>query len=138
MNRKEVFEFAAKNPVFNLATVEGNKPHVRMMMLFRSNENGIIFVTGKAKELYKQLQANQAVELCFFNQQQGQQLRIEGNVEFLEDLDMKKQIVEAFKFLKPVVEQYGYECLACCRLKTGRATIWSMETNLQPKQYIQL
>ncbi len=138
MNRKEVFEFAAKNPVCSLATVEGNKPHVRMMMLFRSSENGIIFVTGKAKDLYKQLQDNQAVELCFFNQQQGQQLRVEGKVELLDDLDLKKQIVEAFTFLKPVVEQYGYDCLGCCRLKNGRATVWTMETNLQPKQYIQI
>jgi uncharacterized pyridoxamine 5'-phosphate oxidase family protein len=30
MNKNEIFSFLNANPVFHLATVEGNKPHVRV------------------------------------------------------------------------------------------------------------
>lgn len=73
-----------------------------MMMLYRADENGVIFCTGREKDVNKQLSANPAVELCFYNAEQGRQVRIEGTVEMLDDLELKKQVVEAFSFLKPI------------------------------------
>jgi pyridoxamine 5'-phosphate oxidase len=138
MTKAEVLEFVQKNPVFSLATIESNQPHVRLIMLYRADENGIIFVTGRQKALYKQLQANPAVEMCFYNHEQGLQVRIEGSVIMLDDLDLKKQVVEDFSFLKPVVESQGYDVLICYCLKNGKASTWTMETNFEPKQYINL
>ena len=138
MTKKEVLEFVAKNPVCSLATIDGNQPRVRMIMLFRADENGIMFVTGRQKDLYAQLQANPAVEMCFFNADEGRQVRIEGAVEMLDDLELKKKVVEKFTFLKPVVESRGYDVLICYRLKATQATAWTMETNLEPKIYIPL
>ncbi|MHC4499555.1 MAG: pyridoxamine 5'-phosphate oxidase family protein, partial [Planctomycetota bacterium] len=51
MTKEEVFEFIKKNPVFALATAEDNKPHVRNMMLYRADDNGIIFNTGENKDV---------------------------------------------------------------------------------------
>jgi len=138
MTKIDILEFASKNPVCSLATVEGNLPRVRMIMLYRADENGIIFCTGRQKALHAQLQANPAVELCFHNAEQGRQMRIEGTVEILDDLELKKQVVEDFSFLKPWIEREGYEVLICYRLKDAKATTWTMETNFEPKQYIQL
>jgi len=138
MTKEEVFEFITKNPMFNLATVDGNQPHVRTMMLYKADENGIIFITGKQKAVYKQLLANPAIEMCFYSQAEGRQIRVEGLVELLDDLDLKKQVVEDFSFLKPWIDSQGYEVLICYILKNGKATTWTMETNLEPKQYIQL
>ncbi|MEJ2705350.1 MAG: pyridoxamine 5'-phosphate oxidase family protein [Sedimentisphaerales bacterium] len=138
MTKKEVLEFVTKNPVCSLATIDGDQPRVRMIMLFRADENGIMFVTGRQKDLYAQLQSNPAVELCFFNPDEGRQVRIEGAVEMLDDLELKKQVVEKFTFLKPVVESRGYDVLICYRLKAKQATTWTMETNLEPKRYIPL
>ena len=138
MTKEEILEFATKNPVFSLATIDGNQPRVRSMMLYKADENGIIFCTGRDKDVNKQLTANPAVELCFYNAEQGRQVRIEGTVEMLDDLELKKQVVEAFSFLKPWVESQGYEVMICYRLKNARATTWTMETNFEPKQYIQL
>ena len=138
MTKKEVIEFAAKTPVFSLATTDGNRPRVRMMMLYRADENGIIFTTGRDKDINKQLQANPAVEMCFYNAAEGRQVRIEGVVEMLNDLKLKKQIVKDFPFLKPWVESHGYDVMATYRLKSGKAVTWTMETNFDPKQYIQL
>lgn len=138
MTKEEILEFVTKNPVCSLATIDGNQPRVRTIMLYKADENGIIFCTGRDKAVHKQLQANPAAELCFYNAEQGLQVRIEGTVEMLEDLELKKNIVEAFPFLKPWVESQGYEVMICYRLKNGRAITWTMETNFEPKQCIQL
>jgi len=138
MTKEEILEFVTKNPVCSLATIDGNQPRVRTIMLYKADENGIIFCTGRDKAVHKQLQANPAAELCFYNAEQGLQVRIEGAVEMLDDLELKKNIVEAFTFLKPWVESQGYEVMICYRLKNGRALTWTMETNFEPKQYIQL
>ena len=138
MTRKEVIEFVAKNPVFSLATIDGKQPRVRMMMLYRADEKGLIFTTGRDKDVNKQLQANPAVEMCFFSADQGRQVRIEGRVEMLDDLKLKKQIVEAFPFLKPWVESQGYDVMATYCLKKGKAVTWTMETNFEPKKHIPL
>lgn len=138
MTKEEILEFITKNPSFSLATCDGSQPHVRMMALYRADEDGIIFCTGAQKAVHKQLQANPAVELCFYDVQENRQIRIEGSVEMLDDLELKKQIVEVFTFLKPWVESHGYEAMICYHLKNGKAVTWTMETNFDPKQYIQL
>jgi pyridoxamine 5'-phosphate oxidase len=138
MTKEEILEFATKNPVCSLATIDGNQPRVRTIMLYKADENGIIFCTGRDKAVHKQLQANPAAELCFYNAEQGLQVRIEGSVEMLDDLELKKKIVEAFTFLKPWVESQGYEVMICYRLSNARAVTWTMQTNFEPKQYIQI
>lgn len=138
MTKEEVFEFVGKNPVFGLATADDNKPHVRMMMLYRADENGIIFNTGENKNVHKQLLANPQVEMCFYSAEEQRQVRIEGTVEMLEDLELKKQVVRDYPFLKEWVDREGYDVLIVYCLKNGRATVWTMETNFQPKEYVQL
>ena len=138
MTKEEILEFITKNPVFSLATTEGSQPHVRIIMLYRADKDGIIFCTGRDKDVNKQLSKNPAVEMCFYNANDGLQVRIEGSVEMLDDLELKMQIVEQFTFLKPWVESEGYEILIPFCLRNGRAVVWTMETNLEPKKYIQL
>jgi uncharacterized pyridoxamine 5'-phosphate oxidase family protein len=134
MNKQEILEFICKNPVFALATADDNKPHVRKMMLYRADGNGIIFSTGENKDVRRQLQSNPQVEMCFFSPDQNLQVRIEGTVEVLEDLELKKQIVEDFPFLKEWIDREGYEVLIVYCLKNGRATTWTMQTNFKPKE----
>ena len=140
MNKKEILEFLNANPIFHLATVEGDKPHVRGMLLYRADENGIVFNTGKVKDLYQQLTENPNVEMSFTNGifENLIQVRVAGTVELLEDLDLKKEIVEKRDFLKPWVEEVGYEPLAVYRVKNGVAVMWTMATNVAPKEYVQL
>lgn len=140
MTRKEVLEFMSSNPIFHLATVEGDKPHVRGMLLYRADENGVIFNTGKIKDLYRQLTENPNVEMSFTNGifENLIQIRVVGTVELDEDLDLKKEIVQKRDFLKPWVEQVGYDALAVYRLKNGVATVWTMATNTAPKKYTEL
>ncbi len=138
MTKEEVLEFVTKNPMFSLATNDGSQPRTRMMMICKADENGILFSTGRDKDVNKQLQANPVVEMCFFSKEDNLQVRIEGTVEMFDDLELKKQIVEDFPFLKPWIELQGYEVLIPYRLKNGKATTWSMATAFEPKQYIEL
>ena len=138
MTKEEVLEFITKNPIFSLATIDNGRPRARMIMLYRADEIGIIFSTGSEKDLNKQLQTNPAVEMCFYSHEQNCQVRIEGKAEVMNDLELKKQIVEDFSFLKPWIEAKGYDVLITYRVPNGRATTWTMETNELPKKYVQL
>jgi uncharacterized pyridoxamine 5'-phosphate oxidase family protein len=138
MTKTEIFEFIRNSPVFALATAQDNKPHVRMMMLYRADDNGIIFNTGENKDVHRQLSKNPNVELCFYNAEQGKQVRVSGSVEEIEDLELKKQVVKDFLFLKEWVDREGYDVLVVYCLKRGKATVWTMETTFKPKEYIQL
>jgi uncharacterized pyridoxamine 5'-phosphate oxidase family protein len=138
MTKAEIFEFIRNSPVFALATAQENKPHVRMMMLYRADDNGIIFNTGENKDVHRQLSSNENVEMCFYNAEQGKQVRVFGSVEEIEDLELKKQVVKDFPFLKEWVDKEGYDVLVVYCLKHGKATTWTMETNFKPKEYVQL
>lgn len=140
MNKTEIFEFLNANPVFHLATVEDNKPHVRGMLMYLAGEDGIIFHTGKGKDLHGQLSVNPNVEMSFNNGKFEDlvQIRISGKAQLVEDLDLKKEIVEKREFLKPWVEKMGYEILAVYCVKKGVATVWTMKTNFAPKEFVQL
>ena len=136
MTQQEIFEFINKNQACTLATTDGNKPHVRGMLIYRADNNGIIFHTGVMKDVFKQLQNNPNVELCFIND--NIQIRISGTASLENDLKLKEEIVANRPFLKPIVDQYGYEPLAVFRVRKLVATVWSMATNLAPKEYIEL
>ena len=64
-------------------------------------------------------------ELSYWSAEDGIQIRLRGQMEHVESLDLKKQIVETvFTFLKPVVEEHGYESLALFRLSGGEYRVW--------------
>jgi len=138
MTKQEILLFISENPVFALATAENNKPFVRYIMTYRADDDGIIFCTGENKDLNRQLQSNPRVEMCFYNHQAGKQIRVSGSVEEIEDIELKKQIVVDFPFLKEWVDREGYDVLVVYNLKGGKAFEWTMVTNFAPKEYIDL
>jgi pyridoxamine 5'-phosphate oxidase len=137
MNKAEILAFLNANRDCHLATVEGNKPHVRAVAIVRADENGIIIETGTFKDVYKQLSANPNVELCFNNYQQGIQVRVSGAVEPVDDLKLKDEIIAQRPFLKQRVAEGGYEAMAVYRLR-GLAHVWTFQTGSEPKTYVQL
>lgn len=119
-----------ENPVFHLATTDGNKPHVRGMLLFRADENGIIFHTASTKDVFSQIMKNPNVELCF--QGNGVQVRVEGKLEHIEnDPALREEIFNhpTRKFLQAWKANGIDNLLQIFRLKNGVATTWTMENN---------
>jgi len=138
MDKTEIMDFLKATPVCFLATTEGNKPHVRALGVYRADENGIILQSGKVKDLHKQLVANPEVEICFCDAKNFMQVRVSGRIEIVEDLALKKEIIDTRPQLKPIVERVGYDLISVYRLKNGKATAWSMKEPLAPKAYVDL
>ncbi len=136
MTHEQILEFLNANPVCHLATCEGQQPRVRGMMMYRADSTGLIFHTGNYKALARQLAANKQVEVCFNSQ--DTQVRVAGVAEIVEDLGLKKEIVAARPFLKPWVEERGYDLLVVFRVTQCQAAVWTMAMNFEPTEYRKL
>jgi pyridoxamine 5'-phosphate oxidase len=137
MTKAEILAFINANRDCHMATVDGNQPRVRAMGMVKADENGIIMEVGVYKDVYKQLLANPNVELCFNNFKQGIQVRVRGTVEPVDDNKLKDEIIAMRPFLKPRFEKDGYGAIGVFRVK-GKAHVWTMETNFEPKKYVQI
>ena len=135
MDKKEILEFITKNPIAYMATAEGNKPHVRAMGTFRADESGIIFAMQADKNVYQQLINNLETELCYYAD--GVQVRVNGKMQQLTDMDLKKEIAEARPFYKPGIEKNGWDYVGVFTLKNGKASVLDMK-NPGPLTYTDL
>jgi len=133
MTMQQYIDFATEHPVCSLATADGDQPRVRMFLLWRANENGFYFETFNPKDVYGQMKKNPKVEICFFNNEsdleKAKSMRITGEVEFLDDADLKKQLLEDWPFLldaEPVLELF--------RVHSGEAFFWTMADILREKE----
>ena len=142
MEKEEILKLINSNPAFFLATEEDGQPHVRGMLLYKADNNGIMFHTGSWKEVYKQVIKNPKAELCF--NAKGTQIRVTGELEVIDDLNIKEEIVNhpSRGFLKTWKEaglmKDFYESLIVLNLKNPVATTWTMEQNFDEKTYIKL
>ena len=138
MGKEEMFKLMNENPVFHLATMDGDQPRVRGMLLFRADEEGIIFHTASTKDVFAEIMKNPKVELCF--QGQGSQIRVTGVLEQVNDENLKNEIYShpSRKFLQAWKENGIDGLLRIFRLKNGTAVEWTMATNFEKKMPIEL
>jgi len=138
MVKEEMFKLMNENPVFHLATMDGNQPRVRGMLLFRADEEGIIFHTASTKDVFAQIMKNPKAEVCF--QGQGSQIRVAGVLEQVNDENLKNEIFNhpSRKFLQAWKENGIDDLLQIFRLKNGTAVEWTMATNFEEKKPVNL
>jgi pyridoxamine 5'-phosphate oxidase len=78
----------------------------------------------------KQLHKNPKVEVCFYNNPaelpQAKQMRVTGEVEFVEDAEIKQQIYEKVKFLDDLAGRSVEPLLEVFRIKSGEAHFWTL------------
>ena len=137
MTKEEIFAFINANRTAWMATVEGDQPRVRAMGIPKADENGIIIQTWTIKDIHKQVVDNPKIELCFNDLKGGVQVRVSGTAEIIDDVGVKEKMVKERPFMKPTVEKHGIDVVALYRLK-GKATVWTMAQNFEPKEYIDL
>ncbi|MGD0231768.1 MAG: pyridoxamine 5'-phosphate oxidase family protein [Syntrophorhabdales bacterium] len=138
MGRDEIMSLLKANPICYLGTVEGDAPRVRGMHMYAADARGILFQISTVKDVYKQLVKNPKVEACFGDQKSGVQARVSGIAEFLEDRSLKEEVLKARPFLKSLVDSHGLEAIKVFRIAGAVASVWTMATNLAPKEYITL
>lgn len=97
----KIDEILTKAEVFYLATVNGDKPKVRPLGFHLLFEDKIYFGVGTFKEVYKQLEANQNVEIAAWDGEHF--LRYYG----VADLTKNEVVVEkAFELMPEIAEAY--------------------------------
>lgn len=130
MNLHDVIGFASGNPVCFMATAEGGQPRVRAVMLMQADENGFVFETISNKQFSKQLHTNPKAEVCFYNSpanvMEAKQLRITGEVEFIED---QKTVDEIYEKVRPLADHAGVDMrpnFEVFSIEKGEARFWTM------------
>jgi pyridoxamine 5'-phosphate oxidase len=136
MTKDEIMSFLNANPVCFLATVDGDTPHVRAMGMYGADDRGILIQLSTLKGMYREITANPKVELCFSGG--GKVVRISGIAEFMEDHALKEEVVKARPFLKGLVSAQGLDVIKVFRVANPIASVWTMETNMQPAQFVEL
>lgn len=138
MTSQEILKLINENPTFYLATVEGDQPRVRGMLLYRADKNGFVFHTASTKDVFAQMKQNPKAEMCFSCN--GIQIRVTGVLEQIHDEKLKEEIFAApsRKFLQAWVANGIDNLLQIFVMKNCTAVTWTMETNFEPKEYVKL
>ncbi len=138
MNEKEMYELMNANLHFHLATMEGDQPRVRGMMLFRADEDGIIFHTASSKDVFAQIKANPKAEMCFFHN--GTQIRVTGVLEHDTDENLRQEIFAhpTRQFLQAWKANGVDHLVQVFRMRNCEAVTWTMETNFEKKVPVKL
>jgi len=136
VTKEEIISFINANPTCYLATVDGDAPHVRAMGMYKADERGILIQLSTVKGMYGELIRNPKVELCFSGN--GKVVRISGLADFMEDRNLKEEIVQVRPFLKSLVDAHGWEAIKVFRVANPLATTWTMATNLEPREFVKL
>ena len=136
MTSPEILKFLNAHPMCHLATLEGGRPRVRGMLMYRADEQGLLFHTGIGKALAKQVQNGAPAEACFNSPEL--QVRVSGTTQIVDDLELKKEIVAARPFMQPWVAQHGYDLLVVFRIVQCEAATWTMAANFEPTTYRKL
>ena len=75
---QEVQGFLKECGVYYLATMDGDQPRVRPFGTAEIFEDKLYIQTGKKKDVYKQIEQNNNVEICAFKD--GKWIRISGKL----------------------------------------------------------
>ena len=132
---EECAVFANQHPVCAVATVDGDQPRVRYFLMWYADGTGFYFHTGKMKQIYRQLQQNPKVELCFYDptppeQGGGKMLRVTGRVEWKREQALVNRLLAERPWIRSLgtdIDQF----LAIFRVKGGEAWFWTMADNLK-------
>lgn len=127
---QETYEFLKKCGVFYLATVDGNKPRVRPFGALNIFEDKLYLQTGKRKNVSKQIEINNHVEISgFYN---GEWIRIEALAIRDDRLEAKEDMLNNNPELKRMYDAHD-DNTEVLYLKDVEATISSFTS--EPKVY---
>ncbi len=134
MKREEIIRFANDNPICYMATVENEKPHVRIMKLWFADRSGFYFETLSPKRLSMQIHVNPQVEICFYNNPvdltQGREMRIAGEIEFVKDANILQKAKRERRFLEDLGGQTVEPYIEVFKLAHGEANFWNLKTDI--------
>ena len=119
---KEVYEFLKKAGTFYIATVDGDKPRVRPFGVVNIFEDKLYVQTGKIKNVSKQIEINNNVEICTFLD--GKWIRVSGKLISDDRIAAKKSMLDANPSLRSMYDEND-DNTEVLYFKDATATIYS-------------
>ena len=118
----EVQQFLKECGVYYLATVDNNIPKVRPFGTAEIFDGHLYIQTGKKKEVYKQIEKNNNVEICGFNN--GKWIRISGKLVVDDRIEAKKYMLDQNPSLRNMYDEKD-DNTAVLYFDNATATIYS-------------
>lgn len=141
-NYHQILSFANQNPACHLATVEGDQPRVRGLLMWYADETGFYFHTALSKRLPKLLMQNPKVEVAFLKQTDNpaelEAMRVNGIAQIIEDKSLEERLLTERPWLKEYEKISPESKLVIFRISNGEAYIWNMSVNLQEDKIVKI
>ena len=99
-NMKEVQEYLKECGAFFIATVDGDQPRVRAFGVSEIIDGRLYIMTGKVKDVFKQMAANGKFEICALKPSGSEWMRVSGTLVNDETLSVKETFLERNPSLK--------------------------------------
>lgn len=99
-NIQEVQAYLKECGTFFIATADGDQPHVRPFGVSEIIDGRLYIVTGKVKDVYKQMAANGKFEICALKKSNSEWMRLSGTLVNDETLSVKEELLNRNEGLK--------------------------------------
>ena len=99
-NMKEVQAYLKECGAFFIATADGDQPHVRPFGVSEIIDGRLYIMTGKVKDVYKQIDKNGKFEICALNPSGSEWMRLSGTLVNDETLAVKEEFLNRNESLK--------------------------------------
>ena len=99
-NMKEVQAYLKECGAFFIATVDGDQPHVRAFGVSEIINDRLYIMTGKVKDVYKQMTKNGKFEICALKPNGSEWMRVTGTLVNDDDLTVKEEFLNRNEGLK--------------------------------------
>lgn len=115
---EEVMKFLGDvNTPVVVGTVFENMPRVRFFS-FKMVDNGeLYFITSKKKAIYKELEANNNIELVSMPNDEKSWIRIQGATSFVRNIDLNKKAFELLPLLEMAYQTPENEDIILIKIK---------------------
>ena len=119
---EEVQKFLKECGVYYLATVDNNEPKVRPFGTAEIFDGHLYIQAGKNKDVFKQIEKNNKVELCGFKD--GKWIRVSGNLLVDDRIEAKKDMLDKNPQLRGMYDEND-DNTAVLYFESGKAIISS-------------
>ena len=130
MSFQDCITFANEHPICYIATMDGDQPRVRALLMVLADEKGFGFCTLSHKKISKQLHHNPKIEICFFNGAtefpEMKSMRITGKIEFTDEKELLDKALETRRGLFDLLGRPIEEVIELFRIRSGEAEFWTM------------
>jgi uncharacterized pyridoxamine 5'-phosphate oxidase family protein len=99
-NMQEVQAYLKECGTFFIATTDGDQPRVRPFGVSEIIDGRLYIMTGKVKDVYKQMAANGKFEICALKKSGSEWMRLSGTLVNDDTLAVKEEFLNRNKGLK--------------------------------------